>query len=279
MNQDELASNKQYRDAGFWIAPKLFDDSFVAALRTACSQVLSGNLHEPPSPYFQLEAPQAPGELRRAFNASFVDPVIRTAIHESPIGELAAHLMEVPQVRLWYSQIIEKPSAKDIYSSTDQGNVGWHQDYRYWQCCEHTNMVTAWISLQETTSMNGAMRFAVGSHNWGLLQATKGFNTKNLDDLRTTLRVGLPHDWIEQDCELLAGQVSFHHALTLHASGPNKSTEPRIGVAVHMMPGTSKRLPSGTCHHSLTFLNPMPAYNANFVSDQWPIIWDALSNK
>jgi ectoine hydroxylase-related dioxygenase (phytanoyl-CoA dioxygenase family) len=30
------------------------------------------------------------------------------------------------------------------------------------------------------------------------------------------------------------GQVSFHHCLTIHGSGPNRGTAPRRSIAVHL---------------------------------------------
>ena len=261
----------QYRESGYWIGPRIFGNETIVTLRAACARVLSGELEGPVSPHFLIDDTQPVGGLRRAFNAQFVNSVIRSAVYHHSIGELAGHLMGVDAVRLWYSQIIEKPAVEASHSN-DIANVGWHQDYRYWQCCEHSNLVTAWIALQETTRANGAMRVVLGSNNWGLLPADKGFNTRAIDELRQGLQAGLSQDWLERDCDLQAGQVSFHHSLTLHASGPNGSAEPRLGIAVHLMPATTRRQ-GGVCHQSLTFLEPMPNPSAPFSGRQWPIIW------
>jgi ectoine hydroxylase-related dioxygenase (phytanoyl-CoA dioxygenase family) len=271
---------KAYQETGYWVGPKIFDDRSVADLRTACSKVLSGVPDGASSPHFLIDDTQPVGGLRRAFNASFVNSAVRTAIYNSAVGEIAAHLMGVTTVRLWYSQIIEKPPSDTSASGlmSEEANIGWHQDYRYWQCCEHPNMVTAWVALQDTARANGAMRVVVGSNNWGLLPAERGFNTRNIEEIRDTLQTQIHHKWVEHDCALMAGQVSFHHALTLHGSGPNASSEARIGIAVHLMPGNAKRRQGPLCHHSLTFLEPMPAPNERFEGEQWPIIWPAAPN-
>src|ERR1051325_8752823 len=148
--QSERGSLGQYHEAGFWIGPRVFDDGSIARLRASCERVLSGKLGGASSPYFLIDDTQPAGGLRRAFNSQFVDAAIYAAICNPPLGMLAARLMGVDSVRLWYSQIIEKPPA----NRTTQGNaanVGWHQDYRYWQCCDPPNLLTAWIAFVSGT--------------------------------------------------------------------------------------------------------------------------------
>ena len=40
--------------------------------------------------------------------------------------------------------------------------------------------------------------------------------------------------------ELLKGEVSFHHCLTIHGSGPNLSNAPRRSIAVHLQNGANR---------------------------------------
>jgi hypothetical protein len=273
MTHAEHAALASYREMGFWIGPRLFGDHGVERLRDACTRVLSGDLGGRFSPHFLIDDAQPVGGLRRAFNSSFVNPIIRDALYGSRVGELAARLMGVDVVRLWYSQIIEKPGTTTESTAETAAIVGWHQDYRYWQCCEHTNFVTAWIALQETTRTNGGMRFVIGSNKWGLVPSDKGFNAQQLDELRRTLQAKTTQNWVEKDCDLQPGQVSFHHSLTFHASGSNRSSDSRLGIAVHLMPSGTRRRHGSACHQSLTFLEPMPRPLDPFVGDQWPIIW------
>ena len=61
------------------------------------------------------------------------------------------------------------------------------------------------------------------------------WRSPRLFDADTTARLRRAHD------RLWAGdfdyEVSFHHCLTLHGSGPNLSDAPRLCVIAHMMPG------------------------------------------
>ena len=73
------------------------------------------------------------------------------------LGKIGCALMKTPACRLWHDQVIEKPGSGSNVETRDFGNVGWHQDYAYWQVSDTTNMVTAWVALQDTTLTNGAM--------------------------------------------------------------------------------------------------------------------------
>jgi hypothetical protein len=44
------------------------------------------------------------------------------------------------------------------------------------------------------------------------------------------------------DVVLRAGEMSLHHVLMVHGSGPNASDEPRIGVAIRYMPTRIRQL-------------------------------------
>jgi ectoine hydroxylase-related dioxygenase (phytanoyl-CoA dioxygenase family) len=46
-----------------------------------------------------------------------------------------------------------------------------------------------------------------------------------------------------------AGQISFHHPLTLHGSGPNQTAKPRRSIAIHMMSGKTRY--NGNVSHPL----------------------------
>jgi ectoine hydroxylase-related dioxygenase (phytanoyl-CoA dioxygenase family) len=77
------------------------------------------------------------------------------------IGAAAAKLMKTPEIRLWHDQAICKPG-QPPGAASDVGNIGWHQDYAYWQISNTSEMITAWIPLQDVNMENGAMRTIVG---------------------------------------------------------------------------------------------------------------------
>ena len=181
--------------------------------------------------------------------------------------------MKVPACRLWHDQVIEKPGTGPKVETT-AGNVGWHQDYSYWQSTNTTNMTTAWVALQDTDLANGAMMTLVFSHRWGLVKGSDTFYDQNLSDLRERFEGKVNTAWLEEPCILKAGQASFHHALCFHASGPNRSTKPRRSVAVHLMPdGTAYR--TGVQYHTnVRLLGPRPVAGQKFNNHYFPLLND-----
>jgi ectoine hydroxylase-related dioxygenase (phytanoyl-CoA dioxygenase family) len=78
------------------------------------------------------------------------------------------------------------------------------------------------------------MRFVRGSQHWGLLKAGDFFSG-NLDALKQ--RIQKKHggsSWEEVAAVLPPGGVSFHHRLTVHGSGPNLASWPRVSFAIHL---------------------------------------------
>jgi len=111
-----------------------------------------------------------------------VNDDIRDTVLDPGLGKICARLMNVDDVRLWSDQVIIKPGAGR--ATTQAGNVGWHQDFAYWRIPSTTNMITAWIALQDTDLTNGGMRTLVGSHRWGEIKDSDAFFDKDLDALR-----------------------------------------------------------------------------------------------
>ena len=182
--------------------------------------------------------------------------------------------MGVETVRLWHDQAVYKPGVGPDGGDETAGNIGWHQDYGHWQASSTTNMCTAWIALQDTDLQNGGMRTIVGSHKWGLLEDSNTFGHKDLDGLQARFaNQQISGDWLDEPCIMQAGQVSFHHALTLHGSGPNLTRQPRMCLISHMMPGGTTYLPGRQWHPNLVFLGPNAHAGQPFSGAYWPQMW------
>jgi ectoine hydroxylase-related dioxygenase (phytanoyl-CoA dioxygenase family) len=72
-----------------------------------------------------------------------------------------------------------------------------------------------------------------------------------------------------------AGQVSFHHSLTFHGSGPNLTDQPRLSVVAHMMPGDTVYRAGRQHHPNVVLLGPNAQDGAPFEGDYWPVLWPA----
>ncbi len=130
--------------------------------------------------------------------------------------------------------------------------ITWHQDVNYWQL-EPFDMLTAWVALTPATPDNGGMRYARGGHR-GRIEHVERPDADNILSRGQELAVAVNEEDVT-DVVLQPGEVSFHHALTPHASGPNLTDRPRVGVAIRYAaaavrqaggPPISARLARGT---------------------------------
>jgi ectoine hydroxylase-related dioxygenase (phytanoyl-CoA dioxygenase family) len=269
------AVKHEYWERGYWVSPKLFDDEQIARLRAAHDRLWAKDYDRDIPSQYGLPSPDLNTPVvRQHLNAFWVNDEIRAAVTAPVIGKLAARLMGVDNVRLWHDQAIYKPGTAG-QPTTNMGNIGWHQDYGYWQASSTTNMCTAWVALQDTDLSNGGMRTIVGSHRWGLIPESDSFGIKDLEVLSAKFARDGSHPWLDEPCLLKAGQASFHHSLCFHGSGPNPSAEPRLSVISHMMPGDTVYRAGRQWHPNLVFLGPSAYDGQPFTGDYWPQLWPA----
>ncbi len=126
-------------------------------------------------------------------------------------------------------------------------SVAWHQDGSYWQLSQPA-ITSAWIALTASTRDSGCMRVLPGSHTAGALPYTDGAAAPE-DLLASGLRTrAVIDEAAARAVELRAGEMSLHHVQLLHASAPNASPGPRMGLAIrYVPPSVSQRLP----HHDV----------------------------
>jgi ectoine hydroxylase-related dioxygenase (phytanoyl-CoA dioxygenase family) len=101
-----------------------------------------------------------------------------------------------------------------------------HQDNAYLQVEPPDALVTGWCALDDATIENGCMRYVPGSHRLGMISHTWLSGTTHQ----------VPSGVDEGQCVAVpvkAGAVIFHHSLTLHCSGENRSTNWRRAMICH----------------------------------------------
>lgn len=226
-----------YRDNGYWISDKVVSDDLLARMREHMDLVFDGKYEtgKTPLPYW-TPGVDDPMVVRKVDYAHWADRTIAELALDETIGGIAARLAETPTIRLWHDQLLYKPG-----DSTAKGNVGWHQDYFYWQCAKPADMLTAWVALVDVDETNGCMQFVPGSHKWGLLDEDLDFFDNDRDAQLSRIKDPSGGSANVVNVRLKAGQVSFHHCLLLHGSGPNLTDSPRRSLVIHMMPGHTRR--------------------------------------
>lgn len=109
--------------------------------------------------------------------------------------------------------------------------VSMHQDLTYWGLGAIDGLVTMWLALSPATRASGCMEFVQGSHRNPILPHDDTFAEDNLLSRGQEVRVDVaPEDRVP--IELMPGEISLHHGLTIHGSGPNTSDDRRIGAVV-----------------------------------------------
>jgi Phytanoyl-CoA dioxygenase (PhyH) len=158
------------------------------------------------------------------------------------LGAIAAKLTRSTTIRLLDDQLIYKPSSAGNASSTV---TGWHADRAYWGTCSSDNLTTAWIPLHSVEVTRSPLVVMAGSHLWKGTQDVRFFNHQNLTELEEKFRAEGKEVRIVP-MTLKKGQVSFHHAWTIHGSYPNTSGQPRLSFAVHLQDGGNHYRPFRT---------------------------------
>ncbi|MEM9464240.1 MAG: phytanoyl-CoA dioxygenase family protein [Actinomycetota bacterium] len=129
-----------------------------------------------------------------------------------------------PDLLVWMVELIVKqPRTEKILTM--------HQDLNYWGFDHADREVTAWIALTDATVANGAMRFVRGSHRFGSVEHHDTYGADNL--LSRGQEITVDHDPADEVAvEMRAGEISLHHGLTFHGSGPNTTDEPRVALVI-----------------------------------------------
>ena len=259
---------------GYWTAPVLLDMETVERLRNAMYRVWAGEFETGREPWGgPWRLGRNPHAIRKMDQSHWANDTIRELALNETIGAIASRLSDEPEIRLWRDQMLYKPGQGP--EGEGGGNVGWHQDHHYWQCAEGT-MLTAWVALDDVTEANGCMHFVPGSHKWGLLEGD--FFNQDMDGMRQRMEQESGRRFEPAACELKAGQVSFHHSLTIHGSGPNATTRPRRSFALHLhADNTCYRTGTNSDNHmNAILMREMGRGDGDlFAGGLWPVLYSA----
>jgi phytanoyl-CoA hydroxylase len=223
---------EQYNRVGFLVVPALLTGDEVEELRDRIADIVSGRVktyrdadieYEPGAPLVRkLE------NVRKLNHCERNDAVLlRTARHPG-ILDVVESLIG-PDIKLLGEQLFMKPP----------GGIEktYHQDSPYFPI-DPPALVSAWVALDDVTEENGCLKVIVGSHLSGAMPHSDAWMVGERQDMK------IPDQYIDRSREvpivMSAGTVSFHHSLLMHASGPNRSTQSRRGLAMHYMTAKSR---------------------------------------
>ena len=223
------AARTSYGAEGQWTAPVLFTPAEITRFLDATERVVAGRHRSGRAPMLCLPFEPGPHDLRKIDNAWWADPDLAALATDVRLGEIAAALLGASSVRLWQDQLLYKPPGGPAETT-----IGWHQDWASWDTvASHAAFVTAWVAFDDVDDDNGAMQIIPASHTWGLVPGASNFFGTDRDAQLARLGDGRAVE--SRSIVMRAGQVSFHHPLTFHGSGPNTSDRMRRSLAIHFV--------------------------------------------
>ncbi len=224
-NAHELTQEQsdRYWQDGFLFPLSVFSEDEAAEFRAELEQVekdwLAADLPLPLNTYKRV-------------NAHLVIPLAARIAQDKRILDAVEGVLG-PDIMIWSAEFF-------IKEPRTQHAVGMHQDLTYWGMGETPDQVTAWIALSPATVQSGCMDFVRGSHKNPILPHNDTYSETNLLSRGQEVAVDVSDD-DKTHIELKPGQMSLHHGLTIHGSGPNASNDRRIGLAIrYLSPGAQQ---------------------------------------
>ncbi|MCW3078647.1 phytanoyl-CoA dioxygenase family protein [Segetibacter sp.] len=216
-----------FNENGYLPGIKLLNEEQLEILRNELFQLVDPGLHDN-SLFYEYNSNESTDPQTILFHA-LGEWRITEGLHDvlwNPAFVMAAsQLLGDKPVRFWHDQIFYKPAKKG-------GVVAWHQDYSYWTRTKPVAHITCWCSLDDATEENGCLQYIAGSQRWGLLPKTH--LAGDLHGIREFLTEEQQQQFDKaKHVPVKAGEAIFHHSLTMHGSGENKSTRPRRAFVIN----------------------------------------------
>ncbi|CAD0186919.1 1-deoxypentalenic acid 11-beta-hydroxylase [Ruegeria sp. THAF57] len=218
------AQSARYWEDGFLFPLSVFSEQEVSEIRAEFEEIerdwRDADLPLPFNTYNRVNAHLVmPMAARIALDARVLDVV------QGVLG---------PDIMIWSAEFfIKEPGTKH--------SVGMHQDLTYWGMGETPDQVTAWIALSPATVESGCMDFVRASHKNPILPHNDTYSETNLLSRGQEIDVEVAEE-DKTHIELRPGQMSLHHGLTIHGSGPNQSDDRRIGLAIRYLNPNARQL-------------------------------------
>jgi ectoine hydroxylase-related dioxygenase (phytanoyl-CoA dioxygenase family) len=207
----------------------------------------------------------ARGGVWEMVSPSRVARTIAEHMHDEAIGETCAEALGCASVQLLQDTLLVKAPG-------DGGLVPWHQDFTYMGYLDRPRAVSVRLALSECKLENGCLEVIGGSHAWGAMGALRPWpETRIVDVLGSAAE-----RWRDQivAIELMPGDLSIHHCLTLHRSRENRSGEPRKTLVTRLFDGActlvKERLPEDAAPYF-----PVDE-QGHFASAAFPVVYPAL---
>ena len=216
-----------FNENGYLANIKMLDEKQIAIIKSEIEE-LADSKHPGHHLFYEFHSNESADPstiLFHALGAWRITPGLHDVLWNPRFLVAASQLLGNVPVRFWHDQLFCKPPKKG-------GVVAWHQDYSYWTRTKPVAHLTCWCGLDDSTEENGCLQYVPGSHRWGLLD--KPELAGDLLGITNYLTPNQLKEFKPIPVETKAGEAIFHHPLTLHGSGENKSDKPRRAFVINV---------------------------------------------
>lgn len=205
---------EQYGDEGYVVTEPMWDDEQIRGVSDEFDRLHEEHMREADTNPEAGDKDRELARLRPFIGHAHLQSEVLCEFVKSPIYLEACAKLIGPDADLYYNQIVIK--------AAEQGqSFGWHQDSGYQQT-EPLVYLTCWTAISRAFDENGGIWIIPGSHKRGLLKHARNVEGSSTDAEMQDEAGAFP-------VELVPGQVAIFSSLTLHKSGPNRSSEVRKG--------------------------------------------------
>ncbi len=231
--QIELTASQiaAFQRDGFVVVHEVLDADTIARARARFDPLFAGEFDTglQPDEWNWRTGSGRDDVTRQICNGWKADRTVASVVLRADIGRAAATLRGWRGARINQDNVIWKPPGARP--------LGFHQDDSYQHWIVPNEMLSCWISLDDTRADQGTIEYVRGSHRWPLSPPIGRFHATEdpLADLRPAAeRAGVAAPEIVA-IEIPAGSAVFHHGRTWHGSRDNRGARPRRSLVAHCM--------------------------------------------
>ena len=248
---------KEFYERGFAVVRGLLRPDEIARFGAAVDRGVAERTAHDTRPL--AERSEYEQSFRQVINLWEDFPEVRALSFHPRVGQAAAELLGQPRLRLWHDQALYKDAGG---RATDP-----HHDQPYWPLAE-ANTITAWIAFDGADRATGCMGYVPGSHRFAVKSFANIFTANGFDLEHGPEARGIPPEYTP----VAAGDVAFHHGLTIHVALPNTTARTRrVHTMIYFADGSTRKKESRQRHPCVDRANIAPG--ALVASAVTPIAW------
>jgi len=227
------AQQASFRRDGYVLIPGILSPDEATAYRQRLQEYAFHRTPVPEGVNVQMEPRVARGEVQAGNDLESIRKIERLVGRDPMFTELTMHPRIVaimqsllgPDLKLFRDAVLMKPP----HTGSPKGM---HQDAPYWTI-EPQEEVSCWMPFDPATLENGCMTAIPGSHVRGPVP-----HVSVTDDYVVPQEQYRSEDVVAVPMQ--PGDGLIFHALVLHATGPNRSDQPRRAITMSYMAAASR---------------------------------------